>query len=68
MTEGEKGVKAASAARGHINRVEEGFAREGEGAVAGTEGMPRIASVGDVLSKSKKTIIVLALCVCMIHP
>ena len=52
---------------GQIDGVKEGGAREGEGAVA-MAGIARVESTGHVLSKSKKTIIALALCVCGTHP
>ena len=62
---------STQAGSGQVDEAKEGVTRGGEGAVAGTEGMTgieRVESVGHVLSKSKKTIIALALCVCGTHP
>jgi len=56
---------------GRVDGWKEGVAGEGEGAIAGMEemtGIEKVESAGHVLSKSKKTIIALALCVCGTHP
>lgn len=58
---------STQAGSGQADRLKEGPVKEGESAVASTEemaGIARVESVGHVLSKSKKAIIVLALCVC----